>query len=333
MVGLGSIGRRHARNLRRLGVTRLSAYRTGRGTLPVDADLGDIPLFATLDEALATKPDIVFVTNPSSLHLHIARAAVASRSHLFIEKPIAASIDGVYDVVTAAESAGLHVAVGYDMRFNPALQALKGALSGDALGRVVSAQIEVGSYLPDWHAWEDYRASYAARADLGGGVMLTLSHELDLARWLLGDVDSVSAEIGKLSALEMDVEDVAALLLRFRSGAVATVTLDYIQRPSHRRCRVVCEHGSVEWSEATGQTEVRTVDGRVVVGRDPADGNAAFVEEVREFLHLVETGKASGTLATGRDGERAVAIIDAARESARTGRRVAVGEPVTQRIH
>ena len=330
MVGLGSIGRRHAGNLKRLGATRVSAYRTGLGSLPIDPALDDVRLFTTLDDALAAKPDIVFVTNPSSLHLKVARAAVAAGCHVFIEKPIATGLDGVENLLAAADAARLRVAVGYDMRFNRALQALRRELADGALGPIVSAQVEVGSYLPAWHSWEDYRQSYAARADLGGGVLLTLSHEIDLARWLLGEVDSVSAEIARLSDLEIDVEDVSVLLLRFRSGAVATIYLDYVQRPAQRRCRVVGQRGALEWNEAAGTAELWHPDARTILGSDDSDPNVPFVDELREFLRGVVTGEPGAMIASGRDGERALAIISAAREAAQTGRRVSVGEPASR---
>jgi predicted dehydrogenase len=330
MVGLGSIGRRHAGNLKRLGAKRVSAYRTGLGSLPIDPALDDVRLFTTLDDALAAKPDIVFVTNPSSLHLEVARAAVAAGCHVFIEKPIATGLDGVEDLLAAADASGVRVGIGYDMRFNRALQALRRELAAGALGPIVSAQVEVGSYLPAWHSWEDYRVSYAARAALGGGVLLTLSHEIDLARWLLGEVDSVSAEIAKLSDLEIDVEDVSVLLLRFRSGAVATIYLDFVQRPVQRRCRVVGQRGALEWNEATGTAELVRSGARTIVGTADADSNAPFVDELRDFLRGVVTGEPGAMIASGQDGERVLAIITAAREAAQTGRRVSVIESVSQ---
>lgn len=324
IVGLGSIGRRHARNLRRLGAVQLSAYRTRLGALRED-DLPGIRVFDSLQAALRSGPDAVFVTNPTSLHLAVAREAVEAGCHLFVEKPIAANLDGVEQLLAQAAARQVHVAVGYDMRFNRALRALKRRLTEGGLGRVMSAHFEVGSYLPAWHKWEDYRVSYAARADLGGGVLRTLSHEVDLARWLLGEVESVSAETAHLSALQIDVEDVAGLLLRFAGGHIATVHLDYVQYPPRRRLRIVGDEAVVEWDEKTGLALSVGRDGTEdILDRDDASPEQPFVDEVGAFLRIITGGDADGYLADGRDGERALGVIAAAEEAARSGRRARV---------
>ncbi len=327
VVGLGSIGRRHARNLRGLGISHLTAYRTRQGALRGDEDLEGMRIFRSLQEALEDRPDVVFVTNPTSLHLPVALECLQANSHLFIEKPISHELNGVDELLAAAEQRKLLIGIGYDMRSNVAIRALKGVIEDGRLGRILSAQLEVGSYLPAWHPWEDYRMSYAARADLGGGVVLTLSHEIDLIRWLLGEVESVSAEMDHLSRLEVDVEDVAALLMRFRSGAIGTVYLDYLQRASHRRCRVVGEEGAVEWSEREGASTLSNGESTSVIGRESPDSNAPFIEEIRDFLGAVARRSTPSSVASGRDGERVLAVIAAARESVRSGGRVRVESP------
>jgi len=178
IVGLGSIGRRHFSNLFSLGKKDLLLYRTHKATLP-DIDFGDIPCFSDLDAALALKPDGVIVANPTALHLEVAMAAARAGAALLIEKPVSDSLVGLGDLQSALAQSGKPAMVGFHFRFHPVLNKIKTLLESGQLGKPLSARAHWGEYLPGWHPWEDYRRSYAARADLGGGVVNTLSHPLD----------------------------------------------------------------------------------------------------------------------------------------------------------
>jgi predicted dehydrogenase len=192
IAGLGSIGRRHLRNLRTLGQEDVVLYRTHQATLP-DAELGDLPTFTEQSLALDEKPDSVIIANPTALHLDVAIAAAKAGAALLIEKPISDGLAGLGEIQSALNLSGKPAMVGFHFRFHPVLNQVKALLESGQLGKPLSARAHWGEYLPDWHPWEDYRRSYAARADLGGGVVNTLSHPLDYLRWLLGEVESVSA--------------------------------------------------------------------------------------------------------------------------------------------
>jgi hypothetical protein len=199
VVGLGSIGRRHARNWVRLGLGEVLVCRQTDRPLP--EPLG-VPAreFRALDEALADQPDVVLVTNPTSLHLATARLALQAGSHVLVEKPISHTLDGTESLLHSERL----VTVGYNLRFHPGLLRTRELLHAGAIGKPLSLRAEVGEYLPDWHPWEDYRQSYAARRDQGGGPILTFSHELDSVYWLLG-MPVASRRHAHASALEIDL--------------------------------------------------------------------------------------------------------------------------------
>jgi len=231
IAGLGSIGRRHLRNLRALGQEDIILYRTHQATLP-DAELGDLPTFTELSLALAEKPVGVIVANPTALHLEVAIAAAKAGAALLIEKPVSDGLAGLGELQSALIRSSKPAMVGFHFRFHPVLNQVKALLESGQLGKPLSARVNWGEYLPGWHPWEDYRRSYAARADLGGGVVNTLSHPLDYLRWLLGEVESVSAWTGKLSALELDVEDHADILIHFAAGEAASVQSGLLSAPA-----------------------------------------------------------------------------------------------------
>ena len=182
IAGLGSIGRRHLRNLVALGERDILLYRTHQSTLP-DRELAGFITETDLTRALAEKPDAVIVANPTACHLDVALPAAVAGCHLLLEKPISDSLDDrVTDLQKVVVSQDLKVLVGFQFRFHPTLMQIHDLIQSEALGRPLSFRAQWGEYLPDWHPWEDYRQSYAARKDLGGGVVNTLSHPLDYVR-------------------------------------------------------------------------------------------------------------------------------------------------------
>ena len=264
IAGLGSIGRRHLRNLIALGERDISLFRTHQSTLPED-DLKGFPVEVNLASALAKGPRAVIVSNPTALHLDVAIPSAQAGCHIFLEKPVSHSLERVHELVAAARQGGAQVFVGYQFRFHPGLLKVKELLTSGAIGRPLSIRAHWGEYLPGWHPWEDYRNSYSARADLGGGVVLTLCHPLDYLRWFFGDVDSLWAFTSNLGELELDVEDTAEIGLHFVDGAIGSVHLNYNQRPSAHRLEIIGSQGTIRWNNADGATRLHSTS------RDPAN--------------------------------------------------------------
>ena len=192
IAGLGSIGRRHFRNLLTLGERDIILYRTHQATLP-DDELAGFPVETDLLSALSHHPDAVIISNPTALHLDIAIPAAQSGCYILLEKPVSHSMTRLGELEHAIQLNKLKVLVGFQFRFHPGLQKVKQLLDTGSIGDLLSARAHWGEYLPNWHPWEDYKLGYAARSDLGGGVVLTLSHPLDYLRWFLGDVESLWA--------------------------------------------------------------------------------------------------------------------------------------------
>jgi len=188
IAGLGSIGRRHLRNLKTLGQGEIILFRTHQSTLPED-ELEAFPVETDLETALSRKPDAVVIANPTALHMDVAISAAQAGCHLLIEKPIAPQWDEkVAELRSIVSANDIRTLVGFQFRFHPVLSRIQELMKG-TIGHMLSFRVHWGEYLPGWHPWEDYRQSYAARKDLGGGVVNTLCHTLDYVRWLFGEVE------------------------------------------------------------------------------------------------------------------------------------------------
>ena len=268
--GLGSIGRRHFRNLLALGERDILLHRTHRATLP-DDELAGFPVETDLSAALAHRPDALIVANPTALHLDIAIPAAQAGCHILMEKPISHSLQGVDALISALQHGGGQCLVGFQFRFHPGLRLVKDWLEAGLIGEPLSARAAWGEYLPGWHPWEDYTQGYAARPDLGGGVVLTLSHPLDYLRWLLGEVRDLWAYTSN-RGLGMPVEDSAEIGLRFASGCLGSLHLDYNQRPPSHTLEITGSHGRILWDNADGLARLYRVDG----APDAPAGNNAF---------------------------------------------------------
>lgn len=340
VAGLGGIGQRHVRNLRLLfgADVEIDAYRvrrqtpvlTGRFEVVPDAQLEThygLRSFDDLEEALARRPTAVFVCNPSSLHLQVALAAARADCHLFIEKPLAASWEGVDALAELVEQRTLVTLVGFQMRFHPCLRRLRELLGQSLLGQsrigaVLAVSAEIGEYLPGWHPYEDHRRMYASRRELGGGVVLAQIHELDYIYWLFGLPRRVFALGGNSGSLGIDVEDVASVLMEYVVDA-RTVPVhlqqDYLQRRPARRCKIVGDRGSI-----VADFNALTVD--VFDGAPAAeaysfagfDRNDMFLDELRHFFACIR-GEES-PLVPVREGAQSLRMALAARESMATGR-------------
>ena len=290
VAGAGSIGRRHMRNLRTLGCRRIGAVDPDTSRLePMVAELGVQP-FSDFDEALEhVRPDAVLVCTPPALHVPQALAAVRSGAHVFVEKPLSHSLDGVDELVREAAGRDRILQVGYNWRFHPGIQKVKALVEQAAVGRVLWARAECGQYLPDWRPWQDYRLSYTASRSQGGGIILEGSHEIDYMRWIFGEVVQVHCVAGVLGDLEVDAEDTASMILRFASGCIGEIHLDFVQRTPWRGCKVVGTEGTIIWDDTDLSVRVFTAQDEKWERIDVScDRNDMYMAEMRSFLACLD---------------------------------------------
>jgi predicted dehydrogenase len=305
ICGLGSIGQRHVRMIRKVmnDEAEIAAYRSRKLDVVISDTLEavfgrkpeeyyGIQSFSTLHEALSWGPDIVFVTNPISLHISTAIAAARAGCHIFIEKPLSHDDKGIEELVQLVGEKRLVCMVGYQMRYHPGYIMIRKLLAQTGLGRLVSADLHFGEWLPGMHPYEDYRESHAARRDQGGGVILCLSHEIDNAFWLFGKPLKAYAVGGHLSDLEMDVEDTADILLSCAGDQrefPVHIHLDFLQKPARRYIHIVGEKGSVIFNYCTNELEINLLSGsgskKIVF--DAFQRNDMFLQEVSAFIGSV----------------------------------------------
>lgn len=324
VIGCGSVGMRHMRNLRKLGVTDVTVVDTAADRRERAQQECDARPFDSLDAALESGADVALVTTPTHLHVPIAMQAARAGCNLFIEKPLSHTEEGLDELIDEVRRHRLVTMVACNMRFHHGPATIKRLLDKGAIGKVISASLEFGQYLPDWIPDLDYRQRYSAHSSMGGGIVLDSIHEIDYARWLFGEVTEVFCYGGKLSYLDIDTEDSANILMKFEAGFSAMVHVDYIQRDYARSCKVVGEEGTILWDIGASLRwlSTRTKKWSVIEPPESYNINEMYMEELRHYLDCVEQGKK--TALDVEEAARVTRLALAIKQSMNTGQKVAV---------
>lgn len=287
-TGLGSIGERHLRLLQNYDdPMELHAYRSDGID---EAAFPDVVQHASLTDALAMDPDIAFITNPTSLHVETATVCAEAGCHLFIEKPLSHTLDGVDELIATVSNNGLLTYVACVLRFHPVLQRISTLLANDTIGEVYSFRVYSGSYLPDWRPEQDYRTSYSADPEMGGGVVMDLIHEIDYSYWLFGDLMTVRSWVGQVSSLDIESEDLAETIVETEAGVVGQIHLDYYRSDPRRTIEISGESGVIRGDLIDNTVTIQTSSERNTEHYD-VDREELYKRQLDSFLSHIHRGE------------------------------------------
>jgi predicted dehydrogenase len=323
IVGLGSIGERHLKNLFKIGQRDVIGVEINKKRKEYIKNEYKIKIFNDFDEALKENPEACLICTPPSLHIPLALKAAKKECHLFIEKPLSKDLDE--DLAILEHLLGkkkLICMVGYNHRFNKGLMKLKKIVNSRRFGKAIYIRAEVGQFLPSWRPWQDYRQSYTAHTELGGGIMLDASHEVDYILWIRGNkVREVYSIYDKLSDLEINAEDLAEILLKFEDGCIGAVHMNMIERGYNRWCKVISEKGNWVKYEFQNKKLKYSIDGAIYeeILKD-YDYNETYISEIRHFMECIKSGETP--LSNIQNGIETLKIVLAAKKSAKEKRTV-----------
>lgn len=306
MAGLGSIGQRHVRNIRRVmgEEAEIIAFRSRGLKTTFDDSLNiregvdleeeySIRSFTDLDEALSEKPDAAFITNITAKHMETALRCARAGCHIFMEKPLSDSFEGVEEFRRTVREKGLKFFTGFQNRYHPCVALLKEYIESGALGKIGSARVEFSERLTTMHRYEDYRGTYMARKDMGGGpVMNLMMHDLDMLAYLLGKPVSVFGRLGFDSGLSIDVEERADALFEFEGGVNVSAHTDFLQYPPFHHIKIVGDKGRIEANFNTAK--VLVYDGGEngkLTEFEQFVRNDMFISELKDFIDCIENDK------------------------------------------
>ena len=280
IIGLGSIGRRHLGVLEKIQGLELAALRSRRGTLKENSGIRE---FDQISDALAFKPDGVVIANPTSLHVESALPFLNAGCKLLIEKPISHSSADAQRI----EPFKNQVRVAYCLRFLPISKFVRTELKEESIFKV---SFKRSFYLPNWHPYADYRKEYTARKDLGGGVIRTLSHEIDLAMHWLGKSEKTVGVVDKLSPLDVDVDDIAFLSMKMKNGARVNMELDFYSPTNINQAELYTERGKYYWDAQCLSFMGYDDKEPQVIQKFERVFDQIYNDQIIDFLNFVEGG-------------------------------------------
>ena len=318
VIGYGSIGKRHIKNLLSIPRIKVIVLTKQKSTDPI---LKKCLVCTSLEKCILEKPSAAIIANNTSNHIDISLKLAKEGIDLFIEKPLSNNIKNITQLSKIVKSKTLLTMMGCNLRFHPCIKKIKQLIDKKTIGEILSVQVESGSYLPDWHPNENYQKSYAARNDLGGGVILTCIHEIDYLYWFFGMPYSIISQGGKYSNLKIDVEDLSLSIIKFPKNLLAELHLDYFQRPDIRKCKIIGSKGTIMWNSKSNQVKLynsRKNDWTIKLAIKNYNRNDMYVDEMKHFLNCIKQRKQ--TMNPLHEGIETLRIALSIKKSSKTGR-------------
>jgi len=274
----------------------------------------------SVQEATRLALSAAIIASPATHHIEQAVTLVSTRCPTLIEKPIATDSSQCDALIAAMTKNPTFVSVGYQLRFDLAAKSFSKLLSSDHGGTLLQARIESGSFLPHWRGGVDYHDTVSARRELGGGVLLELSHEVDYCRWLFGNVASVQASLTNSGHLTVDVEEAAHIIFRMRSGMPVVLIIDFHRRLPRREVIVQTTTGEFRWDVLAQSISTSEYNQPANLQLFEQSRDDIFIEQLKDFLDRTTRGQRP--VVGVADACETLRVIDAIRLSDESGRRV-----------
>jgi len=299
VVGYGSIGKRHVDNLLKLRqINKIIVCSNHLDSFQNHPEKEKLKLIRSLEELSPMMNNgrqfsFAIVANETYKHIETANVLANSGVHLFIEKPLSPSLKDAISLQKIVSSKDIKIFIAYNLRFLGALQYIKHQLNTGIIGKLYFTEIEVGQYLPAWRPLSDYRESYSARKDKGGGVALDLSHEIDYMRYLFGDPVSWKTMKSKVSDLDINSEDIFKGIYRFSSGFLCSVHMDYIRHNKKRKINIIGIEGSLEcdFIEKHIKMQKNSSEISLIENEHLFDVDESYKSELNHFIECIEKDK------------------------------------------
>ena len=322
IIGLGSIGCRHLRLVRELRPgANIIAVRSGEGKKAAEEKLVNAVVHS-LKEAIVYGIEAAVIATPSVFHIKQAIDLMRRGVHVLIEKPLSHSLENINELLIIEKKSKSVCLLGYCLRYNSGALKFNNYLKKEKIGQILHIQVDCGSYLPSWRKGQDYRESVSAKSNLGGGVLLEISHELDYIRWLFGDMKSVYANIESSGTLEIDVEDSVDMIFESDKGFTVSVHLDFNSRNTRRKCIARCSNGDLIWNLAKNKVIWRPANGSEKIEIYDKDRDYIYKKQLDHFFDCIENNKPPSV--SLNDGVAVLRMIDSAKESYRSGKRISL---------
>ena len=292
IIGCGSIGKRHIRNLLSIGIDKdhISAVDTRDDRLNEVNELGVSNTFKDIPLDQLDIIDCAIICSPTSMHIEQATLLAKNKIHLLVEKPVCNNLDGIENLMKLINDNKLVASIAYIFRFTQAAKIIKDILNSNNIGKILYFRGEFSEYLPDWHPYEDYRSFYMAEKKLGGGSILDQCHIMDLAHYFCGNFKSVMAFNSKISSLDVNADDIAEMIVCLDNDILASIHTDIFGRQHQKSLEIKGEKGNIIWDFYNKSISVFEAETKKIIEHKDLDEdfNESYLRELKNFIATCE---------------------------------------------
>jgi len=293
IVGLGSMGKRRLRNLKKLNETDIIGFDVKKERCKEVKDEYNIETYSDITNALNEKPNAMIISTPPDLHMKYANLAVENNIHFFIEASVLQ--EGIQDLMVKLENKSIVGVPSSTMRFHPLVLKIMEILNEGSLGKPLAFTHHTGQYLPDWHPWENYREFYVAKKETGACREI-VAYDLVWLTYIFGEISKVSGIRSKVSNLEIDIDDIYNILIECKNGILGTLVVDVLARVPIIEMKILTEYGVIfaDWINASLKyysKDKKWVNVDIFSGKHISDfirPEDMYEDEIESFLKLIK---------------------------------------------
>jgi len=291
IIGMGNISKRHNQNIKKLCPDD-NIYTVPSRQLNVRQNVREDQFFVPNIESLCEiKLKFAIVASPAPFHADHTIPLILSGTPVLVEKPAATKVSDISRMIQASKSSNTPVAVGYCLRYLESLNYMKSLLQSGICGNIYNVSIEVGQYLPSWRPNVDYRHTVSAQKILGGGALNELSHEIDYAQYLFGELKIINSNLRSSKDLFLDVEDLVDIVATNDDGILCNIHLDFLQKKATRFCKVIGTNCTIYWDLIENKIFKLDPNGKCLLFSSVKDGdpNQKYVNMILDFFKIIRT--------------------------------------------
>jgi len=315
IIGLGSIGSRHLRLIKEFFPEKYCVLlRSGLGKENPEESLADEVIYSP--DEVKDEFSSVIISTPSTFHLDNISFLLSKKNlkNILVEKPISDNFSKVNDLLYDIEKSNIKILVGYVLRYLPEVKKIKQVLDEELLGKILHVQVDAGSYLPSWRPNQNYRRSVSANKNLGGGILLELSHEIDYLKYFFGNFDHIFANTSNTGTLDIDVSDLAHLFIKTKSGVICNATLDFCRLHTTRKCKIFGSEASLSWDISKHSVEINYPGNKEFFDFGQSH-NQMYIDQLEHFFSLDQDK--TYPIVSFADGLETLRVISSAERSSK----------------
>lgn len=331
-IGLGGAGQRHLRIFKDLLPieTKFLAFRSKSSTPLLKKDFTvntksnlkkeyNLQDFDSLESAFEQKPDLTVISTPSSLHVDFMMKAVKNGSSVFVEKPWSDNLNNFDFFNQLILKKKLSFNISFQRRYHPQISEVNKFIKDGKLGKPISASFNVFSNVPFWHPYEDWKKLYAVNSNLGGGVLLTEIHEIDLIYWFFGLPIEVFCIGGNRSQEKLDVEDTTQIILIYKDFSV-NLTLCFMHKKQSRNFHIAGNNADITWNDTNNELIISSFDNESdsLIDKSLIENDDMFYNQTKKFISNWDN---NDTVIALNSASSSLAIVEAAKKSLSSGKK------------